>query len=101
MRLLAFLIILVCQFSSKAQVVYSFTNCAASGQNGPSQTQVNAAYGSTNSLNGVGHHKFSRNTRIYYFSTQVTTESRRMAQKGVKGDQTYLAKVPACVVTSF
>ena len=53
MRLLAFLIILVCQFSSKAQVVYSFTNCAASGQNGPSQTQVNAAYGSTNSLNGL------------------------------------------------
>lgn len=38
--------------SLQAQLVtYTFTNCGATGQNGPSQAQVNAAYLSTN-LNG-------------------------------------------------
>jgi hypothetical protein len=37
-----------------AQVVYNFTNCGATGQYGPTQTQINATYTSTNTLyNGV------------------------------------------------
>ena len=45
--------VLICfAFSANAQVVYEFTTAGATGQNGPTQAQVNSAYNST-SLQGA------------------------------------------------
>ena len=41
------------QVSLNAQVVYNFTNAGATGRTGPTQAQVNATYGSGNTLNGA------------------------------------------------
>ncbi|MBX3163864.1 MAG: hypothetical protein KF900_05245, partial [Bacteroidetes bacterium] len=40
-------------FSSKAQITYTFTNCGATGQFGPTQIQVNNAYNATSLQNLV------------------------------------------------
>lgn len=37
-------------FLSQAQTTYTFTNCGATGRYGPTQTQVDNTYGSTNTL---------------------------------------------------
>ncbi|MFM2101570.1 MAG: hypothetical protein RIR05_556, partial [Bacteroidota bacterium] len=37
---------------SQTALTYTFTNCGATGQNGPTQAQINAAYTGANPLNG-------------------------------------------------
>src|SRR5688572_5842305 len=50
-RVCAFLFSFVLSLNLTAQQTYSFTNASATGSAGPTQGQVNTAYGSTN-LNG-------------------------------------------------
>ena len=38
---------------TQAQTTYTFTNCAATGRSGPTQTQVNAAYSGTSLAGAV------------------------------------------------
>lgn len=50
--LLSFVLLFMFVFATRAQIVYTFTNCAATGNQGPTQTQVNSAYVGT-TLEGV------------------------------------------------
>ncbi len=52
LRIIIALVALNGYLSLDAQQTYTFTNCGAAGLNGPTQLQVNGAYGTTN-LNGL------------------------------------------------
>ena len=67
-------------FSSSAQT-YTFTNCAATGKNGPTQGQVNAAYTGANTLTGA----VTINTQGIQEWTVPTTGTYQIEVTGAQG----------------
>jgi hypothetical protein len=71
MKILRFAVITTMLFSAQmvlSQTVYTFTNCAATGRFGPTQSQVNAEYGSTNNL----YNSVTSNSGVQYWTVPVT-----------------------------